>query len=140
MNDRLAFEARLDAILEAVPFPVRSETLEQAWHLTAAEPSTEILVIVTFLARPGRFEELEQAAREFVGAAGRLEGGLFSALYRSPTEPLMLTLVERFEDQSALDRHMRADYFQRFQVAQSPLLSRPADAAVLRRLPVDLVW
>jgi len=90
-------------------------------------------VIVTFRARPGQVHALEQAAGDFVAAARQLEGGLFSALYRSPQDPLMLTLVERFEDQAALDRHMKAAYFERFQVAQRPLLSQPADAAVLHR-------
>ena len=137
MKDRSTIETRLNMLLRAVPFPVRPETLERAWHLTPAEPSTEILVVVTFRAKPGQIDELEQAAREFVAAASRLKGGLFSALYRSAQDPLMLTLVERFEDQSALDRHMQAAYFQRFQVAQRPLLSQPSEAAVLHRLPVD---
>ena len=133
MTDRSTIEARLDVLLRGVAFPVRPATLERAWHLTPDEPSTEILVIVTFRAMPGQLDELEQAAREFVTAAGQLEGGLFSALYRSNQDPLLLTLVERFEDQAALDRHMQAPYFHRFQVAQRPLLSQPADAAVLHR-------
>lgn len=133
MMDRAAIETRLDALLEDVVFPVRVDTLERAWHLTPSKPSTEILVIVTFRAKPGQLEALEQAAAEFVDAASQLEGGLFSALYRSPQDRLTLTLVERFEDQSALDRHMRAPYFARFQVAQRPLLSRPSEASVLHR-------
>jgi len=133
MKDRSTIEARLDELLQGAHFPVRPETLERAWHLTPTEPSTEILVIVTFRAKPGQMSELEEAAREFVVAARQLEGGLFSGLYRSPQDPLTLTLVERFEDQSALDRHMRESYFQRFQIAQRPLLSQPAEAAVLHR-------
>lgn len=118
-------------------FPVRAETLERAWNLMGEGPLREILVIETFRARPGRFDELEQAARAFVAASRHLEGGLFSALYRAPADPLQLTLVERFADQAALDRHMQAAYFRAFQVAQAPLLSQPAEAAVLDRLPVD---
>jgi quinol monooxygenase YgiN len=136
MSERRAVETRLDALLEAIDFPVRVETLERAWNLV--EPSSgEILVVVTFQARPGRMGELERAAREFVAESGHLAGGLFSALYRSAQDPLILTLVERFADQSALDRHMRAPYFQRFQVAQAPLLSQPSSATVLNRLPVE---
>jgi quinol monooxygenase YgiN len=131
--DRNPVETRLDALLQGVAFPVRAETLERAWHRTPDQPSNEILVIVSFRAKPGQLDELEQAAREFVAAASHLQGGLFSAIYRSPQDPLTLTLVERFEDQAALDRHMRAAYFQRFQLAQRPLLSRPADAVVLQR-------
>jgi quinol monooxygenase YgiN len=133
MMGRSAIETRLDALLRDVSFPIRAQTLERAWHLTPAEPSAEVLVIVTFRAKPGQMDELEQAAREFVDAARQLPGGLFSALYRTPQDPLTLTLVERFEEQAALDRHMRAPYFERFQVAQRPLLSRPADAVVLYR-------
>ena len=133
MTDRSTIEARLDELLQGARFPVRPETLERVWHLTPAEPSTEIVVIVTFHARPGQMDELEEAAREFVVAASQLVGGLFSALYRSHQDPLTLTLVERFEDQSALDRHMQEAYFQRFQIAQRPLLSQPAEAAVLHR-------
>jgi quinol monooxygenase YgiN len=133
MTEQATIETRLDALLLGVSFPVRAETLERAWHQTPAEPSTEILVIVTFRAKPGQIDALEQVAREFVTASRQLEGGLFSALYRSPEDSLTLTLVERFADQSALDRHMQAAYFQRFQVAQRPLLTRPAEAAVLHR-------
>jgi quinol monooxygenase YgiN len=133
MMDRAASEARLDALLQDVAFPIRAATLERAWHLTPSERSTEIMVIVTFRAKPGQMEALELAAREFVDAASQLAGGLFSALYRSPGDPLTLTLVERFEDQSALDRHMQAAYFARFQVAQRPLLSRPSEASILHR-------
>ncbi len=137
MSDRDPIETRLDALLEPLEFPVRAETLERVWNLMEEEPSKEILVIVTFRAAPGRMEDLERAARAFVAAASELEGGLFSALYRSPRDPFTLTLVERFADQTALDRHMQAAYFHQFQVVQAPLLRQPAEAVVLDRLPVD---
>jgi quinol monooxygenase YgiN len=136
MSQRREDETRLDALLEAIDFPVRAETLERAWNLLGTSAG-EILVVVTFHARPGRMEELERAAREFVADSSHLVGGLFSALYRSAQDQLTLTLVERFADQSALDHHMRAPYFQRFQVAQAPLLIQPASAVVLNRVPVE---
>ena len=136
MSDRDPIETQLDALLEGLDFPVRTETLERAWNLVGETPG-EILVIVTFRAKPEGLDALVEAAQVFVESSHGLAGGLFSALYRSPQDPLTLTLVERFADQAALDRHMKAGYFHRFQVAQAPLVRQPTEAVVLGRVPVD---
>jgi len=140
----------LDALIAAVGFPVREQTLERAWAGTVDIPasrrfveraqrtlrpaSAEIMILVTLRARPGRGAELEQATREFVEATNQLEGSLGSICYRSSTDPLTITLVERFVGEEAISRHMASDYFRRFQIVQEPLLAQPVDARFLERI------
>ena len=146
--------AGLDGLIASVGFPVRTETIESAWTLTVErptsrrfqervrqtlegsepEPSAEVTILVTLRAKPGRGSELEQAAVGFVEATRQLEGALGSTLYRSSSDPLTLTLVERFAGPEAFSRHMASDYFRRFQVAQEPLLAAPVEAVFLQRI------
>jgi quinol monooxygenase YgiN len=146
--------AGLDGLIESVGFPVRTETIESAWTLAVETPtsrrfqervrqtlegkepqtSAEVTILVTLWAKPGQGRELERAALEFVEATRQLEGALGSTVYRSSSDPLRLTLIERFAGQEALSRHMASDYFRRFQVAQEPLLAAPVDAVFLERI------
>jgi len=146
--------AGLDALIQSVGFPVRTETLDRAWALTVETPTSrrfqerarrtleggepeasgEVTILVTLRAKPGRGAELELAAVEFVEATRQVEGALGSTLYRSSSDPLTLTLVERFAGQEAFSRHMASDYFRRFQDVQQPLLAAPVEAVFLVRL------
>ncbi len=124
----------LDALIESIDFPVREETLQQAWDLTVANGTPELMIFVTLRAKPGRERELEGAAIEFVEATNHLEGGLGSALYRSSDDPLAFTLVERFAGREAFSRHMASEYFRRFQAIQAPLLAGPVEATFYERV------
>lgn len=146
--------AGLDALIQSLGLPVRSETLDRAWALTVETPTSrrfqerarrtlegrepeasgEVTILVTLRAKPGRGAELELAAVEFVEATRQLKGTLGSTLYRSESDPLTLTLVERFAGQEAFSRHMASDYFRRFQNVQQPLLAAPVEAVFLERL------
>jgi len=146
--------AGLDGLIASAGFPVRPETIESAWSLAVETPtsrrfqervrqtlegrepqaSAEVTILVTLRAKPGRGPELERAALVFVEATRQLKGAIDSTLYRSPSDPLTLILLERFVGQEALSRHMASDYFRRFQVAQEPLLAAPVDAAFLDRI------
>lgn len=144
--------ARLDAVIASAGFPVRPETLEEAWTLALKTPPSrrfqerarrsvegtapsigeEVTLVVTLRASPGRGGELERAALEFVEATRQLQGALGSTLYQSSSDPLTLILIERFVDQEAFNRHMAADYFRHFQVVQAPLLAAPTEALFLK--------
>jgi quinol monooxygenase YgiN len=151
-DEQTPLVADLNALIASVGFPLRRETMEQAWNLTVdsqvsaefrervrraidhAVPAGELLLLVTLRARPGREPELAEAAQEFVDATRQLPGALGSTLYRSAADPLTFTLAERFTGRAALDRHMAADYFRRFQLAQGPLLERPVEAVFYQRV------
>ncbi len=138
--------AELDASIASVGFPVRGQALEQAWNLTVESPPSdafqekirraisqmvppsELLLLVTLRARRGREGDLVEAAEAFVGASRQMPGVLGSMLYRSAGDPMTLTLVERFTGRPALEQHMAAEYFRRFQVIQGPLLAAPVEA------------
>ena len=141
----------LDASVASAGFPVREEGLEQAWNLTAesppseafhesvrraieqAVPAGELVLLVTLHARRGRESQLVEAAAVFVSASRELPGVLGSTLYRSAADPLMFTLAERFSGREALERHMAAEYFRRFQLIQGPLLAAPVEAVFYQR-------
>lgn len=144
MSDEPRF-AELDASIASVGFPVRGEAVERAWDLTAETPPShmfherirqaigqslpagELMLLVTLRARPGRENELAEASEAFVRATRELTGIRGSTLHRSAANPLTFTLAERFSGRPALERHMAAAYFQRFQVIQRPLLAGPVD-------------
>jgi quinol monooxygenase YgiN len=128
----------LDSVIASVGMSVRAETLTEAWDLrttaapTPALPGGQVLLIVTMHARPGRGPRLEHAWREFAEATAGLAGSLGSYLVRSP-EANTWHLVERFEGEGALGRHMASDYFRRFQLEQQVLLAGPVEAVFLQR-------
>jgi quinol monooxygenase YgiN len=143
--------AELDATIESIGFPVRGQAIEQAWGLTEETtpseafqgrvrraigevvPAGELLLLVTLQARPGREHELEEAAEVFVRASQQMLGVLGSTLYRSAADPMTLTLAERFTGRPALEQHMAAEYFGRFQRIQGPLLAAPVAAIFYQR-------
>jgi len=143
--------AQLDAAIASVAFPVRAESLEQAWSLTVESPPSaafqerirraieqsvpggELVLLVTLRARRGREAELAEATKAFVSASRQLPGVLGSTLYRSASDPLLFTLAERFTGRQALERHMAAEYFRRFQQIQGPLLAAPVEAVFYQR-------
>ncbi len=143
--------AELDVAIASVGLPVRGETLEQAWSLTVESPSSaafqerirraieqsvpggELVLLVTLRARRGREAELAEATAAFVSASRQLPGVLGSTLYRSAADPTMFTLAERFIGRPALERHMAAEYFRRFQQIQGPLLAAPVEAVFYQR-------
>ena len=138
--------AELDAAIASVGFPVRGQAIEQAWDLTEEStpseafqervrraigegvPAGELLLLVTLRARRGREHALVEATEAFVSASLQMPGVLGSTLYRSPVDPMTLTLAERFTGRQALQQHMAAEYFRRFQVIQGPLLMAPVEA------------
>jgi len=151
MSDESRVLVELDATIVPVGFPVRPQALEQAWNLTGESPPSEafqervrqaigqalpdgeLLLLVTLRARPGRQAELAKAAEAFVRASRQMPGILGSTLYRSGADPRTLTLAERFTGRQALERHMAADYFRRFQLIQGPLLVAPVEARFYER-------
>ena len=151
MIDEPRLLAELDAAVASVGFPVSGQAIEQAWELTEESapseafrervrraigevvPPGELLLLVTLRARRGREHELVDATEAFVSASLQMLGVLGSTLYRSPADPMTLTLAERFTGRQALERHMAAEYFGRFQRIQGPLLAAPVEAILYQR-------
>jgi len=130
--------AELDALMVSLEMPVRAETLVQAWELTEVRrpnplPAGQVLALITMRAQGGMEARLESAAREFVEAGSGLSGALGSTLHRSSTDPRTWYLIERFATAESFERHMRSDYFARFQAAQASLLAEPVTALFLER-------
>jgi quinol monooxygenase YgiN len=99
---------------------------------TAALPLGQVLVMVTLRAKPGQGRRLAVAAREFVQATSNLTGALGSTLHRSPGNPEMWFLIERFASEAAFAEHMASGYFGRFQIEEQALLASPVEAVFLQ--------
>jgi quinol monooxygenase YgiN len=67
----------------------------------------------------------------FVSATRQLRGVLGSTLYQSATDPVTLTIVERFAGRYLLEQHMAAEYFRRFQSDPGPSFGRTGRCCVL---------
>ena len=87
-------------------FPVRQETVVQAWEMTGdqelserfqaqvlralgphARRPVELMILVTLVAKRGRERDLAKAAAEFAAATNRLERVISSTLYRAASNP-----------------------------------------------------
>jgi quinol monooxygenase YgiN len=130
--------AELDDLVAAVALPVRAQTLDDAWEMTAvtgssAVPAGQVLALITMRARTGMEDRLGEAAGEFVRATAARLGAISTTLHRSSNDPRTWFLVERFANEAAFSRHMASDYFRRFQEAQQTLLAEPVRATFLAR-------
>ncbi len=130
--------AELDDFVAGVGLPMRSQTLAEAWDLTAATersalPAVQVLALITMRAKPGMEERLGDSARAFVESSLVAPGAISSTLHRSIREPRSWFLIERFASETAFGRHMASDYFRRFETAQESLLAEPVQAIFLSR-------
>ena len=130
--------SELDSVVGSVGlFPVRTETLAEAWDLTStardrtALPGGQVLLMVTMRARSSYGPRFEAAARDFVHATAGLQGSLGSTLHQSPGDKETWFLIERFASREALEQHMASDYFRRFQLEQQTVLVEPVRALFL---------
>jgi (4S)-4-hydroxy-5-phosphonooxypentane-2,3-dione isomerase len=72
-----------------------------------------IVLMVTYVAKEGREEELAARLREMTGYTRQEPGCLAYVAHRSQKEPRKFLLYERYVDEAALDAHRTSPYFRR---------------------------
>lgn len=78
--------------------------------------------------KPGNKEAFMALAREFV-ALNRLEAGNISyELFENTADPFIMTFIEEWEDNAALERHLASEHFLRLAPQMTALQEGPTQA------------
>ena len=97
--------------------------------------SREIVhVIATFVAAPGKEDELEEALVALVEPTRREAGCLRYDLVRGHGRPGELVFIEEWESVPQLDAHSQTDHIRAIQARVAPLLGAPASIERYRRV------
>ena len=72
-----------------------------------------ITMMVTYVAKEGREDNLESRLREMTGHTRQEPGCLAYVAHRSQQEPRKFVLYEQYVDEAALNVHRTSDYFKR---------------------------
>ena len=98
-----------------------------------------IRFLITYQTKPGAREAFIEAARPCIEAARSEPGCLTYDLMASTLDDNMLTLIEGYESQTALDAHMKHEYTSLFIDATLPLImSRKTE--IIATDPREGVW
>jgi uncharacterized protein (TIGR02246 family) len=102
------------------------------------EPSTartsDLIVIASAKAKPGKMQELELALRE-VGGPTRAQPGLVTfSLYRSEDDPSVIVGLERWASKGHHDQHLQGEHVQKLMTAMGPVLAEPPSIVSYRVL------
>jgi len=97
--------------------------------------SREIVhVIATFVAAPGKEDELEEALVALVEPTRREAGCLRYDLVRGHGRSAELVFIEEWESVPHLDAHSQTDHLRAAQARVAPLLGAPASIERYRRV------
>lgn len=91
----------------------------------------EIVVVVLSRAVPGRVEEGLEAFAEVAATTHTEEGCVAYALHRSPADPDLIVLVERWASREALDAHLATEHLAAFRRDSHDIWAAPAEIHVL---------
>jgi quinol monooxygenase YgiN len=76
------------------------------------EQMSEVVVLVTFVTRPGKEEEAERFLGELLAPTHSEPGCLLYAVHRGLDDPLRMAFVERWESRELLEQHIAGDHIQ----------------------------
>jgi quinol monooxygenase YgiN len=91
-------------------------------------------VIATFMAAPGKEDELEEALVALVEPTRREAGCLRYDLVRGHGRSAELVFIEEWESVPQLDAHSQTDHIRAVQARVAPLLGAPASIERYRRV------
>lgn len=86
---------------------------------------TDLVVIASAKARPGKQGELEAALREVAGPTREQPGLVTFSLYRSVEDPNVIVGFERWASAQDHEQHLRGAHVQKLIAAMVNILSEP---------------
>lgn len=92
-----------------------------------------VILNVHFEAVPGHEEELAGQLLALVAPTRSEPGCLTYELHRDPENPAKFMFYERFVSQEALDAHLAAPHFQRFQAHRAAANPDPVASVIVTR-------
>src|SRR5579859_4216332 len=88
---------------------------------------TEIVVLATARAKPGKEADLESALREVAAPTRSQQGCLQFELYRSAQDHAQITALERWASEADHERHIQGDHVKRLMNRFEGILAGPPE-------------
>lgn len=95
----------------------------------------EVVVVGSFIARPGKEHEAEQAFRGLVAPTHAEDGCILYALHRGVDDPRRLTFIERWASREALDAHLASAHIKDVLARAEELFGDSGEIVVYEPLP-----
>jgi quinol monooxygenase YgiN len=96
---------------------------------------SEVVVVGSFKALPGKEAEAAEAFRALVEPTHREDGCVLYALHRGADDPRRLAFVERWASRELLDAHLRSPHIAAVLERAEELFGDDADIVVYEPLP-----
>ena len=96
---------------------------------------SEIVVVGSFKAQPGKEDEAVEAFRALVAPTHAEDGCILYALHRGVDDPSRLAFVERWASREQLDAHLSSPHVQEALKRVEELFGDSADIVVYDALP-----
>jgi quinol monooxygenase YgiN len=91
---------------------------------------SEVVVVGSFKAQPGREAEAVEAFKALVDPTHREEGCILYALHQGTDDPSRLAFVERWASRELLDAHLESDHVAKVLERAEELFGDSADIVV----------
>ena len=108
---------------------IRNRTNEQI-----TSKSTEIVVLATAKAKPGKESDLEQALRDVAAPTLAQRGCLEFRLYRSAQDPSAITAFERWSSEEDHQRHLQSVHVRTLLTRFEGILAAPPEITPMKLL------
>ena len=96
---------------------------------------SNVIVIATFQAKPGSESAVQEALQDVIAQTHAEEGCRTYALHVSNADPAQMVIVERWDDQAALQAHFTQPYIAALGEQAGALLAEPPTVAFCSALP-----
>jgi quinol monooxygenase YgiN len=96
---------------------------------------SEIVVVGSFKAQPGKEAEAAEAFQALVGPTHAEDGCILYSLHRGADDPARLAFVERWASREALDAHLESPHVSAVLGRVEELFGDSADIVVYEPLP-----
>ena len=96
---------------------------------------SEVVVVGSFKARPGKEEEALEAFRTLVAPTHAEDGCILYALHRGADDPSRLAFVERWASREQLDAHLESAHVGELLARVEELFGDSADIVVYDAMP-----
>ena len=96
---------------------------------------SEVVVVGSFSARPGKEAEAVEAFKALVEPTHREEGCILYALHQGVDDRRRLAFIERWTSRELLDAHLQSEHVQKALERVEEIFGDSADIAVYESLP-----
>ena len=96
---------------------------------------SEVVVLASLVARPGKEAEAEKFLLDLVTSAHGDEGCVLFALHRGADDPRRFTFVERWASRDLLEQHLAGEHLQSALQRAGELFSQAPEITVYEAVP-----